>query len=164
MQRMRNNRRSFLLREFPSAALASAAAWSGLAQEHSAELVAHNAPLDIGHFARVTTSDAARVRGARAARTEEFRADDLFLETDVPVSADGNYVVPVAENGLGCIGLVWVERRPIRMLELGFPSTAPPPDGVRVQVWVGNRMDEWGTPTIIETLWQGHWVPLSGQI
>ena len=76
---MRNNRRSFLLREFPSAALASAAAWSGLAQEQPEELVAHNAKLDIGHFARVTTSDATRVQGARAARRLVCHFFDLSL-------------------------------------------------------------------------------------
>jgi hypothetical protein len=39
--------------------------------------------LDIAPFARVITSDANRSDGVRAGRTQEIRADELFLDTDV---------------------------------------------------------------------------------
>ncbi len=45
--------------------------------------------MDIARFARVVTWDPNRTDGARASRIEEFRAEDLFLESDVPVSRDG---------------------------------------------------------------------------
>ena len=47
--------------------------------------------VDIARFGRVVTLDPNRNDGARASRIEEFRADDLFLESDVPVQQDGTY-------------------------------------------------------------------------
>jgi hypothetical protein len=40
--------------------------------------------VDIAPFARVVTWDPNRTDGARASRIEEFRAEDLFLETPMP--------------------------------------------------------------------------------
>ena len=45
--------------------------------------------VDIARFARVVTWDPNRNDGARATRIEEFRAEDLFLEANVPVQPDG---------------------------------------------------------------------------
>ncbi|MCX8091893.1 MAG: hypothetical protein N3I86_13335 [Verrucomicrobiae bacterium] len=105
-------------------------------------------------FARTATWDPARSDGARAKRTEEFRAEDLFLETELAADRDGWFAVPVWSNRLGCIGLQWLNRRALRQLTLEFAdeSTAPQPDAVRVEGWFG------------ESAWQGHWRALTNEI
>ena len=73
-----------------------------------ANVAARHAPeplVDIAPFARVVTWDPNRSDGARASRIEEFRAEDLFLETNMPKDPDGTYRITVSTNGLGCIGL-----------------------------------------------------------
>jgi len=111
-------------------------------------------PLDVARFARVVTWDPNRTDGCRANRVQEFRAEDLFLESDVRPDSRGNCTVPRAENGLGCIGLQWLERRRIKELALEFADGASVPsvDGAQVQCWVG------------ESAWQGNWKPLSGTV
>ena len=122
-----------------------------------AKAAAHPVPgqsVDIAPFARVVTWDPNRADGARASRIEEFRADDLFLESTVPAGADGTYRVPVSTNSLGCIGLQWLNRRALRELALEFPAEAraPATNGVQVQGWFG------------ESAWQGGWKPLAGEV
>lgn len=163
-----NSRRSFL-RNASVAAFASATEltwaqaiplWESSGDSNSSEMDA----IDAGRFARVVTSDPTRMDGARASRTEEYRAEDVFLETDVPASADGTYVAPTAQNGMACIGLNWYERRSIITLELRFAdgSHVPSPADVRVQAWVGTP--HYGVIAPWETLWQGRWVSLPGPI
>ena len=110
--------------------------------------------MDIAPFARVVTWDPNRLDGARASRIEEFRAEDLFLESDLPASPDGAYRVPVSTNGLGCIGLQWLNRRALKELALEFSAGAqiPAANSVQVQGWFG------------ESAWQGSWKPLAGEI
>ncbi|MCX7599192.1 MAG: NPCBM/NEW2 domain-containing protein, partial [Armatimonadetes bacterium] len=108
--------------------------------------------LDAGLFARVVTCDPLRKEGARAGRIEEFLAEDIFLESDVPRRADGSCEVPAYEGGVGCIGLWWMEPRRLRELGVEFPGPAPSPEGVRVEYWQG------------ETWWQGQWVPAAGSV
>ena len=85
---------------------------------------AHSNPdaprIDMGKFARVVTWDPNSQQGPRWSRAKEFPAEDLFLETDVLPDTDGCYVVPVANDGRGCLGLQWLERRRIRQLIIGF--------------------------------------------
>src|ERR1035441_4743789 len=57
--------------------------------------------VDIAPFARVVAWDSNRSDGARASRIEEFRAEDLFLETPLPLNPNGAYRVSVSTNGLG---------------------------------------------------------------
>jgi hypothetical protein len=52
-------------------------------------------PVDVAPFARVVTWDAKRMDGARASRIEEFKTDDLFLETDLQPYANGGFQIPV---------------------------------------------------------------------
>ena len=110
--------------------------------------------MDIAPFGRVVTWDPNRNDGARANRIHEFRAEDLFLESDVPLQPDGTYRVPVSRNGLGCIGLQWLNRRAVKELALEFPVAAevPATNGVQVQGWFG------------ESAWQGEWKPLAGEL
>ena len=110
--------------------------------------------LDIARFARIVTWDPNRTDGARASRIEEFRAEDLFLESDVPAGNDCAYRVPVSTNGLGCLGLQWLNRRALEELALVFPAPAqvPPASSVQVQGWFG------------ESAWQGGWKPLAGEM
>lgn len=115
---------------------------------------AENEPVDVGRFARVVTWDPERMDGARASRVEEFRAEDLFTETDVPRARDGTYRVTAGANGQGCIGLQWLNRRALRTLVLEFSDQAavPHPQAVQVQAWSG------------ESAWQGGWKPLTGEL
>jgi hypothetical protein len=81
-------------------------------------------PLDIAPFARIVTWDPDRTDGCRCSRVEEFPAEEVFLESDVPPAIDGTYTLPVASNGSGCIGLQWFERRRLRKLSLQFADGA----------------------------------------
>jgi hypothetical protein len=109
-------------------------------------------PVDVATSARVVTWDPNRTDGCRASRIEEFRAEDVFLEADVPADRDGCYTVPVATNGLGCIGLQWLNRRALKELRLPFKDAAQAPSAgaVQVQGWFG------------ESAWQGQWKALPG--
>lgn len=108
--------------------------------------------MNISHFGRVVAWDPNRTDGCRSSRVEEFREEDLFLETDLFPDESGRYSVPAASNGLGCIGLQWVENRSVKYLALGFVGGAPSVDGVRVECWTGI------------SAWQGNWIPLKGRI
>lgn len=105
-------------------------------------------------FARVVTSDPKRMTGSRADRVHEYHADDLFIETDIQPEADGTYRVQADTEGVGCIGLRWLERRMIRKLELLFADEeiSPSTEGIQVQYWAG------------ESAWQGGWKPLHERI
>lgn len=109
--------------------------------------------VDMARFARVVTWDPERKDGARASRVEEFRAEDLFTETDLVPNRDRNYRVPAGTNGVGCIGLQWLNRRSLRELALEFADHAnvPAANAVRVEGWSG------------ESAWQGNWKPLRGE-
>lgn len=127
----------------------------GLALATAAEAPpAKDPPLDVARFARVATWDPARSDGARAKRTEEFRAEDLFTETELLADREGWFAVPVWSNRLGCIGLQWLNRRALRELTLGFaePQSVPASDAVRMEGWFG------------ESAWQGRWQPLTDEI
>jgi hypothetical protein len=99
---------------------------------------------DIAPFARVVTSDPTRMTGTTAKRTEEFPAEDLFLENEVRPAADGSYTVPAWTNSDGCIGLRWHELRTPRELALQF-ATPPALEKIQLQYWEG------------ESPWQGAW-------
>lgn len=109
---------------------------------------------DAGRFARVVTSDPHRMDGARSTRVQEFRAEDVFLESNLRPNPDGSYMVPQATDRTSTIGLVWTEVRVPTRLELVFAPglVMPPTTGVAVQAWEG------------ESLWQGEWKPLQGTI
>ena len=111
-------------------------------------------PVDIAPFARVVTWDPTRTDGARARRIEEFRAEDLFLESDVLVQPDGTWRVPVSTNALGCIGLQWLNRRALKEVVLEFSSgmRVPATNAVHVEGWFG------------ESAWQGNWKRLEGEV
>jgi hypothetical protein len=111
-------------------------------------------PVDMARFACVVTWDPNRTDGTRASRIEEFRAEDVFLESNLSASPDGTYRVPVSAKGLGCIGLQWLNRRALRELALEFPAGAKVPvtNAVQVQGWFG------------ESAWQGDWKPLAGEM
>ncbi|MEJ5250282.1 MAG: NPCBM/NEW2 domain-containing protein [Chthonomonadetes bacterium] len=108
--------------------------------------------VDVAPFARVMTSDPQRTEGCRAGRTEEYLAEDLFLETPLPPDGDGVYTVPMDAQKGGSIGLHWLERRRLTELHLHFASAPPASEPVQLQAWVG------------ESHWQGRWVPLPASV
>ena len=109
--------------------------------------------LDAAPFARVVTSDPNRTDGARSARDETYRAEDVLLETELPQNADGCYRVPVGSDDLVSVGLQWLETRTFTSLRIRFASLpVPPAEDARVEYWDGL------------TLWQGAWKPLKGRI
>lgn len=117
--------------------------------------------VDIAPFGRVLTWDPARMDGCRNNRFQDFTVEDLYLETDVAANAAGIYTVPKS-NGIGCIGLQWLEQRRIKNVGLQFAneSTMPASEGVQVQYWVMTRQG--GSPG--GSIWQGQWKNLSGTI
>lgn len=110
-------------------------------------------PVNIAPFARVVSWDPNRMDGARASRIEEFHEEDLFLETDNEPGADGSYPIEVTD-GVGCIGLQWLNRWPLSelRLELTAESARPAVESVEVQGWFG------------ESAWQGEWKALEGEL
>lgn len=103
--------------------------------------------VNIAPFARVCTWDPRRKTGASASRTEEFRAEDLYTETELISGDSGRYTVPVYE-GTGCIGLQWLERRRVRNLAVrGLPAS-----DLTVEAWAG------------ESLWQGQWTTVPARV
>ena len=117
--------------------------------------------VDIAPFGRVLTWDPSRMEGCRNNRFEDFTVEDLYPETDVVASAEGIYTVPTL-NGIGCIGLQWLEQRRIKTVGLQFAdeSRMPSSEGVQVQYWVMTRQG--GSPG--GSVWQGKWENLNGKI
>ncbi len=104
---------------------------------------------DVARFGERVTCDPRRTEGARAGRTAEYAAEDVFLERPILENA-----APCWQDGSACAGIVWLERRLLRRLEFEFPPESELPDAgtVRVEAWAG------------PTLWQGGWKPLSGAV
>lgn len=109
--------------------------------------------VDLAPFAQVVGSDAQRTNGATADRLQEFRAEDLWLETELKPNADGSYTLAPDASGVVCVGLKWFGKRTLREVRLRLANRAhlPPPEAVRVQGWFG------------ESAWQGNWWPLAGE-
>jgi len=109
------------------------------------------AAVDIAPFGTVCSWDPNRMEGTRAGRVDEFPAEDVYLHRPLQAEDDGTCGIPVWE-GVGCIGLQWVERRLLRELRLQFDGPPPPEEGVQVQYWSG------------ESWWQGRWETLPGEL
>lgn len=134
-----------------------------LVRDPQAKLRPPPEPFDIAPFARVVTSDPARVEGARSGRLEEFRPEDVFLEWEIAPDADGSYTVPTFAEGRGSIGLQWAERRVLTEATLQFAEGTPSPEGAELQYWSSEgRQDSWGE--IGQTWWQGRWERLPAEI
>jgi len=109
--------------------------------------------LDAGQFGQMITCDPARVEGAKAGRTEEYRQDDIHLEQVVTKNSAGKYVAPVYADGCSCLGIRWLEAR--RVLEVRARFAEPYLDRNLERA----RLEYWDGPT----LWQGRWRGLPGQ-
>ncbi len=109
--------------------------------------------VNVAGFARVVTWDPNRTMGARASRIEEFRAEDLFTETELKPDRSGHYTITPWTNSVACIGLQWLNRRTLQELALEFadPTQVALPRDVRVEGWFGG------------SAWQGEWKPLVGE-
>jgi len=90
--------------------------------------------------------------GAHSTRIQEFRAEDVCLES--PVRPDGGlYTIPAYPGNRGCIGLQWAETRLLKSVAVTFAGdNAPIPRDIAVQCWTG------------ESPWQGQWMPLEGEV
>jgi hypothetical protein len=169
-----SHRRDFLFRQAPGALASGTALLKSVYEAPGKQLLAwlsdvaanQNELIDVARFAGVVTSDPARMQGTTSQCVEEYPSKDLFLETALSRSADDSYVVPVTEEGMGSIGLVWHERRRVTHLELEFTDAAlkPSPVGVIVQAWVSTTTARATADLVVETLWQGQWVRLPGSI
>lgn len=108
--------------------------------------------VDVAAFGQVATWDPRRTEGTRASRIEEFPAADIFLDTPLAPTADGTYRVPISAEGVGCIGLRWMEIRLLKELALQFADSNNAPGQVELQYWSG------------ESAWQGSWKPLQAAV
>ncbi len=108
--------------------------------------------LNVAPFGRIATWDPNRTDGSRANRLEEFRAEDVFTETELKPNTDGSYEIPVYADGKGCIGIQWLNRRSLRELGIHYSDSSllPNTNSIRVEAWQG------------ESAWQGGWKPLTG--
>lgn len=107
--------------------------------------------LDIAPFAATMRWDPDRMDGARSGRTEEFRAEDIFLGQRIAEPARGPIVAHGKPSGPAAIGLEWIERRVLREARIEFAAGTTPPDPARCRVegWVG------------DTAFQGKWQPFA---
>ena len=122
-----------------------------LAPPSSAQPAQDSIPfLDAAPFARVCAWDPQRDIGVRANRLEEISADDLVLATDLVPDVQGHYRAESAANGEACIGLEWLEARPLTRLRIHLQTAPAHP--CKIQFWQG------------ETVWQGRWVSIDGQL
>jgi len=112
------------------------------------------AAVDVAPFARTVSWDPHRSDGCRADRIQEFRTEDVYLETDLSRNRDGKLLPPVTRDGLACIGLQWLNRRALKELVLEFANhgDVPPLNAVKVEGWFG------------ESAWQGHWTNIIGEL
>jgi hypothetical protein len=110
--------------------------------------------VDVAPFARVVTSDPHRKDGARASRIEEYRAEDLFLESELQRNRNGTYAPPIGPQGMSCIGLQFLNNRVLREVGIEFadPKQIPESSSIQLEVWSG------------ESAWQGTWKPLKGSV
>jgi len=109
---------------------------------------------DVARFARMVASDPGRMNGATQTRIQEFLEDELYLDTDVFPNDQGAYDIPAGDDGRRAIGLRWIERRHIRLLDIEF-AQAPSADlaeWAEVQLWTG------------ESPYQGQWKTLNGTL
>ncbi len=99
--------------------------------------------------------------GCRNNRFQDFTVEYLYLENDVPANANGLYTVPKS-NGIGCIGLQWLEQRRIKSVGIQFADASgmPPRESVQVQYWVMTRQG--GSPG--GSVWQGRWENFDGTL
>ncbi len=109
---------------------------------------------DIAPFGKVVTFDPARMEGTHARRTEPMPAEDVFLSDELLPRSDGGYDVPVSADGVGCIGLEWIEERFLRSVGLTFADEriAPGRDRMTLQIWQG------------QSAWQGKWMPAKCEV
>jgi len=143
-----------------TAASSARANWADARLVRAAGTTAADAP-DMAPFARVVTWDPARADGVRVNRLTEFPAEDVFLESPLSAQSDGTYVVPIAADGTGCIGLEWLETRRLARVGIEFAGAhRPAPDAVRVEAWA--KRD----PLVLDghSPWQGKWVPLASAV
>lgn len=122
-----------------------------LIRSHQQHTPAPQSMLDVAPFAELVTCDPERTQGATATRIQEYRAEDVFLETPLAVDKEGVYRLKDTPAG-ACIGLRWLERRMIRDVGIDFKGPVPDRAGVKVQCWVGG------------SLWQGNWKTLGGEM
>lgn len=110
--------------------------------------------LDAAPFAQVCTWDAQRMDGVRATRLQAIDADDLFLGMPLTPDASGGYAVAHTPATPACIGLRWMEARPLVSVGLELQGERPTGDAFRprVQFWHG------------ATLWQGQWMEQEGTL
>lgn len=118
--------------------------------EHPSPAKPTEAAVDIAPFARVVTWNPQRVTGAQADRIQEFRAEDLFTETELKPDRSGRFSLRLQTNSLACIGLQWLNRRALRELMLEFPG------GLEVSSLSNARVEGW----FGESAWQGNWKSL----
>ncbi len=111
------------------------------------------AVVNIAPIAEVVTFDPQRTNGATANRLQEFRAEDLRLETALAANADGSYTLTPDAGGVAGIGLKLFNNRALREVRLRFADREqlPAAGAVQVQGWFG------------ESAWQGNWWPLAGE-
>ncbi|MBI4581773.1 MAG: NPCBM/NEW2 domain-containing protein, partial [Planctomycetes bacterium] len=109
--------------------------------------------LDAAPFGDVVTCDPTRMDGARSTRIQEYRAEDVYLETPVVPDSKGNYHVAATGGKAACLGLKWIERRRLRTVGFEFAegSARPRMGDVRLECWAGRSS------------WQGEWKPVRGE-
>lgn len=116
--------------------------------------------VDVAPFARVMTWDPGRINGTQAGRVDEFPAEDLYFEKEVIPEKTGAWRAPTAEDGRGCIGLEWLERRRLDRVGIRFDASSarPAPEACELQYWA---MDK-SRPSSFGSIWQGQWKSLKG--
>ena len=128
-------------------------AWSTAANKANLQDTPGQVLVDIAAFARTMTWDPA-CREIKISRVEDFPPEYVFPGKEVIADSSGSFTAPVWKEGQACIGLEWLERRDVNILELKFAEAEgiPEPEDIKVEFWHAQSG--------LESNWQGKWLPL----
>jgi len=131
-----------------------------LVRDDSKELVAKKW-LDITAAGEIVTNDPARKHGTEAGRVEEFPAADFDMDEQLVKNANGVYELKTYESGESVLGMMWMEKRRVRHMEVEFAdgSAMPVAEDIKLELWYCK--DLWHGKY---SLWQGAYEPVKPRV
>ena len=122
--------------------------------------------LDITTACTVVTNDPAIKHGTLAGRVKEFPAADLVMDKQLIPNEDGSYELKAYEDGRSVIGMLWMEERQIKSVEIEFADASgiPAADNIQLELWHDSSKNAQGLSKWKYSLWQGDYLPVKPQV